>query len=970
MSFDSPGPGNGNAMSQKHQPFHEIILSKDTVRTSGDTAVKYNISAGRAVGDVVRRTLGPDGLDKMLVDSEGDVVVTNNGALIVEKMSIDNPAADMVVEVADAQAKSVGDGTTAALILSSELLIQAEELMEAEIHPSLITQGYRQAVSKIDEYIQDIATEPTEPREHLHDVARSTLTGRGVKGFSDQLAEVVVDAVLGSIGPEGVDTTRIEIHDISGRSISETKIIPGVILENPTGIETIGPIDDISTVALIEDDLIQTGADVEYSISDLETYSKIRDNEEIKLDNIITTLTELNVDLLLSTTTINPAIRDSLVDNECAVVSELSETAFSRVRSLTEATSVTNVAQISPPFLGEIGTVTVEHFEGQENLIMESHSPTNISTVVSCGETDHVVASVHRAIKDAIAVVARTTIAGQTLPGGGATHVEIAHRLRDFASSIAGKQQLAIEAFADSLDVIPRILAENAGHDPIDTLVDLRAHHDSGNEAAGVATDEGVCEDMRKRGVVSPPAVIQQAIENATDAASLVLRIDDIISSDINPYTDISGDNGSDGVVSGDSYPISTATIQGNVASPFETLTTGTQFSQTSQTPGVPVPSETSFKDTSTGSHLEEIESISTPSWIPPREKFPLRIQWSGVVSSISINHKNVFEVIDLKGGEPQVETTYAGTEISGADLGDHGNLIVYLKLKNIPQKEINMEITSEIEFESGKQTSKTISITINRANLSANVTNPIKIQHLSEGIKIALRNSGSLRANVAIDAKVADESIVLQGGTAWNLLNGFLNIGIHRKYSTNMSDSNVSDYIYSIDHTTISDSIMHEYNKYRPEFEFSHDTEVDNSDLSGVLFKRSCKNVIELIESDVPVPTHYDKEDIMALQTALEKMLAENDFSLLYPHLDDIKLAYLDDISDRSLHHSITLESPIESIRIPENTDTIELEIQYEDESGTVYEPIRESLRIVGDEPQEGPQRVSVSVQEQGDNR
>lgn len=969
MAFDSSGTDSPNATSQQARSSIETILPEETKRTSGRTAMDMNITAGKALAEAVRSTLGPDGLDKMLVDSNGSVVVTNSGSSILHEMDIDHPIALLVREVAASQAESVGDGTTAAVILTGELLSQAENLLETDLHPSIITRGYSEAVGKIQEYLADISSPPDEPREHLLDIARSSLTGRGVLDHSDPLAEVVVNAVIDSIGSDGIDTSRIEIVGITGRSVSETGLINGIVIESPPGLETIEAVDDISQVALIDGELNQTQPEVEYSVSNLETYSDLRETVERRSNTVASTIEKFDIDLVVSTEDIDPDIRASILETGCAVVDTLDEATLSQLKELTTAMPVQTIQQVTSQALWEVRSVGVQTFGSQDHLLIEGSSDESIVTIVCCGETDHVVNSVKEAIEDTVAVVAHSLIAGQTVAGGGATHIEIAKRLREHATSVSGKQQLAIEAFADSLEVIPRVLAENAGHDPIDTLLELRSYHDIGKVDAGVASDSGTCRNMRSKGVVAPRKGVQNAIVNATESARLILRIDDVISAGSLRSKNDTDPAETDTPDLNEKTALSSPTIQGSVASTFETITVQEMMTATSDSFDISDTGSLSTQSISQSSGQEAIASLSTPSWVPPRSKFPMRLQWSGIVNSILINHENTFEVTEVIGGEPQVSTELGRTKIKGIDLGENGNLLIYFNIKTIPPEEVTLNIPVELQYESGNTISKNVSLTVNRALISVDVTNQLSSKNLTQGIDVALQNLGSLGATVTVDATAAGESVVMPGGAAWNLLNGLLNIGIHMEYSTDRSDSNVSGGLHRLEDITLSETSFRIDTPDYPEYQAKTIAESNGEDDSKELYQRCCKDVLALLHAGVRTPEAYNQDDLTKLQNALQKMLRNDDFSLLRRHLNDIKLAYLEGFGDQSLQGSIHLSTPLEAFSIPSEAEKVQLEIQYEDTNGTTYEPINESITVGISDPEGTPQTVPVTVRSKEDD-
>jgi thermosome len=509
-----------------------IILGEDSQRTQGKDAQSMNITAGKAVAEAVRTTLGPKGMDKMLVDSSGGVVVTNDGVTILKEMDIDHPAANMIVEVSETQEDEVGDGTTTAVVIAGELLDQAEELIESDIHPTTLAQGYRQAAEKAKEILTENAIDVSaDDKETLRKIAATAMTGKGAESAKDQLAELLVDAVLAVRDDDSVDTDNVSVEKVVGGSIDNSELIEGVIVDKERVSEEMPYSAEDANVALFDGalEIKETEIDTEVNINDPEQLQQFIDQEEKQLREMVDKLVDAGTDVVFVGKGIDDMAQHYLAQEGILAVRRAKDSDLSRLARATGAHVVSNVDDITADDLGFAGSVAQKDIGGDERIFVEDVEEAKSVTLVLRGGTQHVVDEVERAVEDSLGVVRTTLEDGKVLPGGGAPETELSLQLREFADSVGGREQLAVEAFAEALDVIPRTLAENAGLDPIDSLVDLRARHDAGEFAAGLDAYTGEVIDMEEEGVVEPLRVKTQAIESATEAAVMILRIDDVI---------------------------------------------------------------------------------------------------------------------------------------------------------------------------------------------------------------------------------------------------------------------------------------------------------------------------------------------------------------------------------------------------------------------------------------------------------
>ncbi|MFC6719485.1 thermosome subunit alpha [Natrialbaceae archaeon GCM10025810] len=509
-----------------------IVLSEESQRTSGKDAQSMNITAGKAVAEAVRTTLGPKGMDKMLVDSTGSVVVTNDGVTILSEMDIDHPAANMIVEVAETQEDEVGDGTTSAVVVSGELLKRAEELIDQDIHATTLTQGYRQAAEKAREALDEIAIDVDEDDDEiLREIAATAMTGKGAESARDLLSELVVDAVRAVADDDGIDTDNVKVEKVVGGSIDNSELVEGVIIDKERVSENMPYFAEDANVAIVDGalEIKETEIDAEVNVTDPDQLQQFLDQEEAQLKEMVDHLVDVGADVVFVDKGIDDMAQHYLAKEGIIAVRRVKSSDAKRLARATGARPVSNVEDISEDDLGFAGSVAQRDIAGDQRIFVEDVEDAKAVTLILRGGTEHVIDEVDRAIEDSLGVVRSTIEDGKVLAGGGAPEIELSLALRDYADSVGGREQLAIESFADALEVIPRTLAENAGLDPIDSLVELRSAHDGGDTAAGLDAYTGEVIDMGDEGVYEPLRIKTQAIESATEAAVMLLRIDDVI---------------------------------------------------------------------------------------------------------------------------------------------------------------------------------------------------------------------------------------------------------------------------------------------------------------------------------------------------------------------------------------------------------------------------------------------------------
>jgi len=509
-----------------------IVLSEDSQRTSGEDAQSMNVQAGKAVAESVRTTLGPKGMDKMLVDSSGNVIVTNDGVTLLSEMEIDHPAADMIVEVAETQEEEVGDGTTSAVVISGELLSQAEDLLDQDIHATTLAQGYREAAEEAINALEEIAIDVDEDdTEVLEQIAATAMTGKGAESAKDLLSELVVDAVRAVADDDGVDTDNIKVEKVVGGSIENSELVEGVIVDKERVSENMPYFAEDANVAIIDGDLEikETEIDAEVNVTDPDQLEQFLEQEEAQLREMAEQVADAGADVVFVDGGIDDMAQHYLAQEDIIAVRRVKSSDQSQLARATGATPVSSVDDLTAEDLGVAGSVAQKEIAGDQRIFVEDVDDAQAVTLILRGGTEHVIDEIDRAIEDSLGVVRTTIEDGKVLAGGGAPEIDLSLALRDYADSVGGREQLAVEAFADALEVIPRTLAENAGLDPIDSLVELRSAHDGGDTGAGLDAYTGDTIDMDAEGVYEPLRVKTQAIESATEAAVMLLRIDDVI---------------------------------------------------------------------------------------------------------------------------------------------------------------------------------------------------------------------------------------------------------------------------------------------------------------------------------------------------------------------------------------------------------------------------------------------------------
>ena len=526
-------------MSQQLGGQQILILKEGTNRTRGRDAQGMNITAAMAVASAVRTTLGPKGMDKMLVDTIGDVVITNDGVTILKEMDIEHPAAKMMVEVAKTQDDEVGDGTTTAVVIAGELLKKAEALLEQDVHPTIIAAGYRQAAEKAQEFLKDIAFDvKATDKAMLKKIAETAMTGKSAEASKDKLCELVVKAVTMVADEDGsVDTDNIKVEKKTGGSIEDSEIVEGVLVDKER-VHPAMPKKVVNAKLLLLNAAVEfkkTEVDAEINITHPEQLQAFLDEEERMVKSIVDKIVASGANVLFCQKGIDDIAQHYLAKAGIFAVRRVKKSDMEKLARATGGSLVSSIDAISKDELGKAGLVEERKVSGEEMTFVEQCKNPKAVSIIVRGGTEHVVDELDRAINDAIRVVAVVVEDKKVVAGGGAPETESSLRLREYAASVGGRAQLAIEAFASALEIIPRTLAENAGLDPIDMLVEIRAAHEKGKKTFGLDVYEGKATDMKTAGVVEPLRVKTQAISSAAEAAIMILRIDDVIASSKSP---------------------------------------------------------------------------------------------------------------------------------------------------------------------------------------------------------------------------------------------------------------------------------------------------------------------------------------------------------------------------------------------------------------------------------------------------
>jgi len=522
-------------MSQQLGGQQIIILRQGTTRNRGQEAQNSNIAAAKAVANAVRSTLGPKGMDKMLIDGIGEITITNDGATILKEMDIEHPAAKMMVEIAKTQDDEVGDGTTSAVIIAGELLKNAENLLAQQVHPTVIAEGYQQAATKALEILSTIAVsvKPTDKALLIH-VAETAISGKGADAYKGLLCDIVVRAVTMVADPDGaVDIGHVNIQKKVGGRVEDTELIEGMVIDkeraNPGMPKMVKNARILILNAALEYKKTEVNAKITITRPDQE--QAFLDEDEQMVHTMADKIVKSGATVVFCQKGIDDIAQHYLTKAGILAVRRVKKSDSENLARATGATVVNSIDAITKGDLGDAGLVEEKKLSGHEMIYVAGCKNPKAVSIIIRGSTEHVIDELERGMHDALMVVGEVVKNQKVVAGGGAPETELSLQLRSYASSVGGRIQLAIEAFAAALEIIPRSIAENAGLDPIDMIVAIRAAHEAGNRTFGLDVYKGKPVDMLKEGVVEPLRVKTQAIMSAAEAAVMILRIDDVIAS-------------------------------------------------------------------------------------------------------------------------------------------------------------------------------------------------------------------------------------------------------------------------------------------------------------------------------------------------------------------------------------------------------------------------------------------------------
>jgi thermosome len=511
-----------------------MLMPEDVQRLLGKDAQRNNILAARMVSEIVKTTLGPKGMDKMLVSPTGDIIVTNDGVTILEEMQIEHPAAKMMVEIAKTQEIEVGDGTTTAVMIAGKLLENAEKLLDKKIHATVITKGYRIAAEKCQEILEEICLKITpDDIEMLRQIAMTAMTGKGAEDSKEKFADIIVKAVKQIHDDGRIDINDIKIEKSKGDGIKDTELISGIVLDKERVSQDMPVKIDGARIALVDFPLELKNPEIEtkISISTPEQLNSFLIEEERAIKEMITKVKMSGANVIFCQKGIDDFAQYLLSKDGIYACRRVEKSDMEKLAKATGGKIVSNLSELTPFELGNSETVEeVRHGEDTLTYVRGCQNP-KAMTILIHGGTGHVIDEIERALKDGLGDVICSLKSGFIVPGGGAIEIEVAKRLREFSQGLSGREQLAVEEFASSLEFIPATLAENAGLDPIDVLTELKSRHDSGEKNAGLNLFTNRIENVLEAKIVEPLKIKTQAINSASEVAIMILRIDDVIAS-------------------------------------------------------------------------------------------------------------------------------------------------------------------------------------------------------------------------------------------------------------------------------------------------------------------------------------------------------------------------------------------------------------------------------------------------------
>jgi archaeal chaperonin len=517
-----------------------LILKEGASQTKGRDAQKNNITAAKLISEIVRTSLGPRGMDKMLVDSLGDVTITNDGATILKEIDVQHPAAKMMVEISKATDNEVGDGTTSVVILAGSLIEKAEDLISKDVHPTIIVDGYRKSATKAIEILNNLATKiDATDKEQLTRIARTSMLTKLIAREADEVAELVVNAVLqvAEQKPDGkgyrVDLDDIKVEKKAGGSLADTKLIKGIVLDKEVVHGGMPKSTEKAKIALVNSalEIEKTEFDAKINISSPDQMNMFLEEENRMLKSMVDKIIATGANVVICQKGIDDIAQHYLAKSGILTVRRVKESDMTKLARATGARIVNNLEDLTDKDIGLADLVEERKVETDKWVFIEGCKHPKSVTILIRGGSQRVVDEADRSVHDALMVTKDVLERPAIVAGGGAPESYVAGKIREWANTLSGREQLAAEKFAESLEVIPLTLAENAGMDPIDTITELRARQGKGSKSAGIDAKAAKVTDVSKSDIVEPLSVKEQVIKSATEAASMILRIDDVIAS-------------------------------------------------------------------------------------------------------------------------------------------------------------------------------------------------------------------------------------------------------------------------------------------------------------------------------------------------------------------------------------------------------------------------------------------------------
>ncbi len=511
------------------------IMPSESNRTTGINAQRTNILAAKLVAEIVRTTLGPKGMDKMLVDSVGDITVTNDGVTILSEMEIEHPTAKMIVEIAKTQEQEIGDGTTTAVILAGELLSKAEKLLDDKIHPTVITKGYKLGAEKAIDILNKLAEDIQD--KDIKNIAITAMTGKGAEGAKEILADLVSKAIKAVDENHGnkakILKDNIRLEKRTGASIEDSQLINGIVIDKeichgnmPKNIKN-------AKIALIDSalEIKTTEIDAKISITDASKMQSFLDVEEKQLRDMVDKISATGANVVLCQRGIDDLVQYFLVKKGIMAARRLKKSDIESIARATGAKIITKLSDIDKDSLGNANNIQEVIVNDEGMIHITGAKSSKVVTILIRGGSEHIIDEIKRALEDAIGDIVSALKNNKVVTGAGAIEMELSRLLRVYASTRKGREQIAVQSFAESFEIIPRTLAENAGLDPIDVLAELRSAHQGKEKNAGINVFSGKIMDACKKGVIEPLSIKLQAINSAAEVAIMILRIDDVIAS-------------------------------------------------------------------------------------------------------------------------------------------------------------------------------------------------------------------------------------------------------------------------------------------------------------------------------------------------------------------------------------------------------------------------------------------------------